>query len=139
MSILSEEIEVSVKFSEVDSLKIVWHGHYVRYFEDGREAFGLKFGIGYMDIYNHGFTSPIVKVVCDYKQPLKYGDIAVVKTQYVDCDAAKIIFKFEIRRKSNLELIAIGETIQVLVDQNGDLSLTVPDFIQEWKRRNNLR
>jgi acyl-CoA thioester hydrolase len=139
MNILSEEIEVSVKFSEVDSLTIVWHGHYVRYFEDGREAFGLKYDMGYMDIYNHGSTSPIVKVICDYKKPLKYGDIAIVKAQYVDCDAAKLIFKFEIRRKSNLELIATGETIQVLVDQNGDLSLTIPDFVQEWKIRNHLR
>ena len=39
-----------VRFSEVDSMQIVWHGEYVRYFEDGREAFGREFaGLGYMD------------------------------------------------------------------------------------------
>lgn len=38
-----------VRFSEVDSMQIVWHGEYVRYFEDGREAFGREFaGLGYM-------------------------------------------------------------------------------------------
>lgn len=36
-----------VRFSEVDSMQIVWHGEYVRYFEDGREAFGREFaGLG---------------------------------------------------------------------------------------------
>ena len=54
---------VKVRFSEVDSMHIVWHGRYVSYFEDGRESFGLEFpGLGYMDIYENGFTAPIVEL-----------------------------------------------------------------------------
>ena len=35
---LKNKTESIIKFSEVDSLRVVWHnGHYVRYFEDGRE------------------------------------------------------------------------------------------------------
>ena len=45
---LSEVIPINIRFHEVDSLRIVWHGHYLKYFEDGREAFGRKYGIGYM-------------------------------------------------------------------------------------------
>ena len=52
-----------VRFSEVDSMQIVWHGEYVRYFEDGREAFGREFaGLGYMDIHASGYTAPIVEL-----------------------------------------------------------------------------
>ncbi len=43
---LKSRIEVRVRFSEVDSLKMVWHGSYVKYMEDGREAFGREFGLG---------------------------------------------------------------------------------------------
>ena len=51
----------NVRFSEVDSMCVVWHGSYVRYLEDGREAFGKKYaGIGYMDMYSNGYTAPIV-------------------------------------------------------------------------------
>ena len=32
--------EVRVRFTETDPLGIVWHGNYIQYFEDGREAFG---------------------------------------------------------------------------------------------------
>ena len=39
---LTDRTSFQVRFSEVDSMKIVWHGEYIRYFEDGREAFGLK-------------------------------------------------------------------------------------------------
>lgn len=28
--------KIKVRFSEVDSMKIVWHGEYIKYFEDGR-------------------------------------------------------------------------------------------------------
>ena len=35
-----------VRFSEVDSMNIVWHGSYPLYFEDAREAFGAKYGLG---------------------------------------------------------------------------------------------
>ena len=37
---LTNKTEILVRFNEADPLGIVWHGHYIRYFEDGREAFG---------------------------------------------------------------------------------------------------
>ena len=43
---LINSCKVKVRFSEVDSMAVVWHGNYVKYLEDGREAFGLQFGVG---------------------------------------------------------------------------------------------
>jgi len=135
---LTHEVEVPVRFSEVDSLHIVWHGHYVRYFEDAREAFGLKYGIHYLDVHKAGYSTPIVKVHCDYKRSLKYGDTAVVQATYVDSEAAKLIFTFIIRNKNTNELIATGETVQVFLDSNKELSLTIPSFLLEWKKQNGV-
>ena len=56
--------EVLVRFNEADPLGIVWHGHYIRYFEDGREDFGKQFGIGYLDFYKNGLVIPVVNVDC---------------------------------------------------------------------------
>ena len=53
--------EIEVRFHEVDSLRIVWHGNFIKYFEIGREAFGKEFGLTYMQVYDHGFFMPIVK------------------------------------------------------------------------------
>ena len=46
--------EVEIRFSEVDSMNVVWHGSYPLYFEDAREAFGKKFGLAYMCFFDHG-------------------------------------------------------------------------------------
>ena len=87
---LVNKTSLRVRFSEVDSMQIVWHGEYVRYFEDGREAFGREFaGLGYMDIYASGYTAPIVELHLQYRKPLKVNDTAVVETGYIATEAAK--------------------------------------------------
>src|SRR5450432_4660393 len=87
---LSNRIAVLVRFNEADPLGIVWHGHYIRYFEDGREAFGKDHGLGYLDMYRQGFVTPVVSVQCDYKKSLRFGDSVIVETIYIPCEAAKI-------------------------------------------------
>ena len=75
--------EVSVRFSEVDSLNIVWHGNYLKYFEDGREAFGNEFGLGYLEVYKNGLLIPVVRIECDYKHPVTYGETIIIETKYI--------------------------------------------------------
>jgi len=131
---LSKTDEIPVRFSEVDSLRIVWHGHYVKYLEEAREAFGKAYGIGYCDVEKAGFSTPIVKVDIDYKRQLIYGDTAVIEATYVDSEAAKIIFDYVIKRKSNNEIIATARTIQVfLFIESQELSLNQPEFMINWK------
>ena len=59
-NILQTTKRVELRFNEVDSMGLVWHGHYAKFFEDAREEFGKKFGLGYLDIYDSGFYAPLV-------------------------------------------------------------------------------
>jgi acyl-CoA thioester hydrolase len=136
---LISTIEFPVRFSEVDSMNIVWHGHYVKYMEEGREDFGRKFGISYMVIKANGYMAPVVKLTCDYKKVLTYDDRVIVETRYVDSDAAKITYAFRIYRASDQELVATGESVQVFTDMDRELILTVPPFFEDWKKKMGLR
>lgn len=122
----------------MDALGIVWHGHYVKFMEDGREAFGKQFGLAYLDVYGHGFATPIVHMALDYKKTVKYGDSVRIETSFIDSPAAKIIFKYRIFRLSDGELVAEAETIQVFINMQHELFITVPEFFAEWKRKNKL-
>jgi acyl-CoA thioester hydrolase len=133
--VLSEKAEITPRFSEVDSLGIVWHGNYLKYFEDGREAFGAKYDLGYLDVFNQGFVTPLVKINIDYKKTLKYGDKATIEVRYVDCDAAKITFKYEIVKLGTKDVIATGETVQVFLNDKNELHLTIPHFFAAWKKK----
>jgi len=134
---VSHSSEIRVRFAETDPLGIVWHGNYIQYFEDGREAFGRHHGISYLDHKANGYTVPIVKSVCEHKLPLTYGDIATIKTIFVDSLAAKMIFRYEIYNPEN-KLVCTGETVQVFVVDQGKLSLTLPPFFLDWKRKMGL-
>lgn len=133
-SILSETTRIPVRFSEVDSLGIVWHGHYILYFEQGREAFGKTYGIDYLTVKSEGYTTPIVSSMCEHKLPLRYGEHARIVTSYIDTPAAKMIFRFKIYNDHD-QLVCQGETVQVFLDKENNLVLNTPAFVLDWKQK----
>jgi len=117
---------------------VVWHGNYIKYFEEGREDFGLKHGISYLDFSHDGVFVPLVKIVCDYKRSLIYGDIATIETRFVNSNAAKIVFEYTIFRNNSSEIVATGKSIQVFVNEAKELLFDLPEFFSDWKRKNGL-
>jgi len=132
---LTDRTSLRVRFSEIDSMQIVWHGEYVRYFEDGRESFGKHYGLDYMDIYGQGYMAPIVDLNCQFKQSLSFGEEAIVETRYINCDAAKILFEYTIYRATDQKVVATGSTVQVFLNLNKELELVNPEFYMEWKKK----
>lgn len=132
--VIATQTLIRVRFSEVDSMGMVWHGHYIKYFEDGREDFGNKFGINYADLYKHGFLIPVVKITCDYRKPLVYGDRVLVNTRFVESESAKIVFDYTVFRNETQEVVARGSSTQVFLNMNHELLLSFPDFFLEWKK-----
>lgn len=128
-------MDLEVKFSEADPLGVVWHGHYIRYFEDGREAFGKKYGIGYLAFYKNGFVIPIVDIQCKYKRSLRYGDSVRVEVEFIPTEAAKMVFRYLLFNAGSGELVATGSSVQVFLDKEGSvLQLSTPSFFEDWKK-----
>jgi acyl-CoA thioester hydrolase len=126
---------ITIRFNECDPLGIVWHGNYLKYFEEGREAFATKYKFDYYDFYNKGYSTPIIHAEATYKKPLRYRDVAIVEVHYKKTDAAKIIFHYTIKNEATGELICTGSTTQVFVTNGSmELSLIVPDFITTWMK-----
>lgn len=136
--VLAETSEFDVRFSEVDSMGIVWHGSYALYFEDAREAFGKRYGLGYLTIFGNGFYAPLVELNFEYKSPLAYGDRARVEITYRNTDAAKIVFDYRIYVGEENRLAATGSSVQVFLDKEYKLVLFNPPFYEEWKKKNGL-
>lgn len=133
---LSDKHSVKVRFNEADPLGIVWHGHYLRYFEDGREAFGERYNLSYLGMYKLGFIAPLVSIHCDFKRSLKYGDTAIVETTYIYNPAAKINFSYKIFDPVSQGILAEGYSVQVFLDKDTmELQLSSPEFFEEWKKK----
>ncbi len=134
--VLEDICKVRVKFNEIDSMKRVWHGSYIIYFEDGRESFGRHYaGIGYEDIVRSGIYAPIVDVHIKYYGPLTLNDVAVIKTRYVYKRGARLDYSYEVTRESDGKLCATGTTTQLFIDENEQLLLEAPQYYLDWQKK----
>lgn len=122
-----------IRFSEIDAMRVVWHGAYAKYFEDAREAFGSAYGLGYEQIVGNGYYVPIVDLTFQYRKPLRYGMTPVMTVTYCPTAAAKIVFDYEIRECEGGDLIASGHSVQVFMDLDYQLVLLTPPFYERWK------
>ncbi len=123
--------ETRIRFSEVDSMGVVWHGNYVKYLE----AFGKQYHLGYLDVYRHDIMTPVVELTINYKSYLIYGDEIIIETEFENTEAAKIIFNYKIYKKTDRSIVLTARSIQVFIDKARNLILTNPSFYHKWKKK----
>lgn len=124
-----------IRFSEVDSMNIVWHGSYMLYFEDAREAFGARCGLEYMTIFGNGYYAPLVEMDFKFKSPLRYESHPEIIITYRPTESAKIVFDYEIRDRDTGTVCATGRSVQVFMDRNYELVWESPEFYRNWQKK----
>ena len=126
-----------VRFDEVDSMRIVWHGRYASYFEDGRVALGHKYGISYSDFIRENIPVPIRRLQVEFLQPLLFEEEFEVETILHWSEAARINFEYVVRKLDG-GLICTGCTVQMILDETFEVLLAPPpffqDFLDRWRR-----
>lgn len=138
MKILKSSIQVPVRFSETDAMGVVWHGNYLKFFEDAREQFGRDFGIEYLDVHAKGYFIPIVKSEISHKSSIFYGETAQVNIVLEKHDSAKIVFRYEVINNATKQVAATGMTMQVFMfASDRTLELIKPEFYQIWEDSQN--
>ena len=134
---LSETTQVRVRFHEVDSMRIVWHGHYVTYFEDARRAFGRRYGLDYPVFLENDIGAPIVSLWVDFLAPAMANDVLDVEARLYKSDGARLEFNYQVKRSETGVLLATGGSTQAFTTLNGELLLTWPALMLEryeaWK------
>ncbi len=132
---LSETIKVRVRFSEVDPIRMVWHGSYVKYMEDAREAFGRRYGLEYMTIFDNGYFAPMYDMHIRYAASATIDDVLTVKITWKEARGAQIVFDYEIRRESDGVLMLQATTTQLFTTRDGVFEPSIPDFYANWKKK----
>lgn len=122
--------QVSVRFQEVDVLGVVWHGHYLTYFELGRVAFGREYRFDYLDIHAAGLVAPLVDLDVHYMAPARYGDTLTVRSRLMNVDGAQVRFEYVVE-DSQGKALATGRSRQVFLDLAGNLLVIRPPILED--------
>ena len=128
---LSAETEFKIDFFEVDSMNIVWHGHYINYFERARCALLDKIGYNYKAMEDSGYLYPVVDVRIKYIRSLKFGDTCRAKAILLEYENM-IKIAFELYNAKTGKLTTKGSVTQMCVDgKTGETQFVCPKIWTE--------
>jgi len=123
---VSAEIDVAVRFHDVDMVGVVWHGHYLRYLENARWALMDRIGYGFERMVGSGFAWPIVELHVKYVSPARFGDELSVRASLVEWET-RLALNYLVTRGSDGSRVARARTVQVAVDaRSGELQFATP-------------
>jgi acyl-CoA thioester hydrolase len=78
------ETSLTVPFFDVDSMNVVWHGHYVKYLEQARCALLDAMGYGYDAMLASGYVWPVIDLQLRYMNPALFGQRLVARAELVE-------------------------------------------------------
>ncbi len=120
------ETSLQVRFYEVDAYGVVWHGHYVGWFEKGRNDLTQRFQMGPLQLKEMSLLAPVVGLNCQFKLPATFGNSLIIQTTMERTEVAKLIFRYRVLDQENGKTLATGSTTHVLTDLKGNLLYRVP-------------
>jgi len=125
------ETRLKVRFTEVDLYEVVWHGHYLNWFEVSRNELAGKFELDPLTLKEEGFLAPVVEVHCQFKEPARPNDELIIRTGMQPSELANLIFTYDVLRAETNRVLATGRTVHVLTDSKGTLLYRIPEPIQQ--------
>jgi acyl-CoA thioester hydrolase len=129
--VIKAETEFTVEFYDVDSMAVVWHGNYIKYFEKARCALLNKIGYGYREMKDSGYAFPVTDISLKYMRPLRFGDR--VKAQAVlDEYENRIRIKYALSNAVTGEVTTKGMSTQMALHAaSGDSCFVCPKIFTD--------
>lgn len=112
--VLQVDTEVTVPFFDVDSMDVVWHGHYVKYLEIARCALLDRIGHNYAQMKGAGYVWPVIDLQLRYARAARFGQRLVVRADLVEWEN-RLKIHYLISDAASGERLTRASTVQVAV------------------------
>lgn len=123
--------EVKVYYHDTDSYNIVWHGNYLKWYEEARCDLCDKLGFSLDKLAKEeGIIFPIININLRYKAAAQLYNNLVIETTIKEFSGAKIIFEQIIKDREKETVYNIAEITAVATDLNGKLIRHIPEKLR---------
>lgn len=103
-----------VPFSDVDSYRVVWHGHYPHYFELARCLLLEKIGCPYDEMERQHYFFPVVDLQIKYVRPLHFKQNILISATLKEWEN-RLKIEYAITDNETGKCASRGHTTQVAV------------------------
>ncbi len=132
---ISNTATYRVIYGDTDTMGIVYHANYLRWFEIGRSELFRSLGLTYREIEAKGLMLPVSEVTCKYLTPARYDDLLDIDTTIDTRFRAGMQFNYEIRSEDRKILHVTGFTRHAFVNGKGKV-VRPPGFIKQLLKDN---
>ncbi len=113
--VLHVDTEILVPFFDVDSMHVVWHGHYVKYLEVARCALLDHIGHNYTHMLESGYAWPVIDLQLRYVRGAVFGQKINVRANLVEWEN-RLKVNYLITDLASGERLTRASSVQVAVD-----------------------
>jgi acyl-CoA thioester hydrolase len=110
---------IRVRYAETDKMGVVYYANYFVWFEIGRTELLRSLGWSYRDMEAAGVGLPVIEAHCEYRQPARYDDELEVRTKGELVSQVCLAFDYEVVRRSDGIVFAVGRTVHAAVKEDG--------------------
>ncbi|AFN76640.1 thioesterase [Stutzerimonas xanthomarina] len=133
--VLQAEVEVLVPFFDVDSMDVVWHGHYIKYFEVARCALLDRIGHNYQQMRDAGYAWPVIDVQLRYMRGARFNQRIIVRADLIEWEN-RLKINYLINDAETGERMTRGTSVQVAVEiASREMQLASPRVFVEAVER----
>jgi len=125
---LTQEINIRVRYAETDKMGYVYYGNYATYYEVARVESLRNLGFSYKLLEEDGIMMPVAENKSRFIRPAKYDDLLTIKVIINKMPIKRIIFKYEIFNEKE-KLINLGETTLAFVNMKNGRACDAPERI----------
>ncbi|CAK9891763.1 MULTISPECIES: acyl-CoA thioesterase [Pseudomonas] len=127
--VLHVDTEVLVPFFDVDSMLVVWHGHYVKYLEVARCALLDHLDHNYLQMQASGFAWPVIDLQLRYMRGATFGQRLSVRASLVEWEN-RLKINYLISDAATGERMTRASSVQVAVEiASGEMQLASPQVM----------
>ena len=112
--VLHIDTQILVPFFDVDTMHVVWHGHYIKYLEVARCALLDKIGHNYTAMVESGYAWPVIDLQLRYVRGAVFGQKLNVRANLVEWEN-RLKINYLITDAATGERLTRACTVQVAV------------------------
>ena len=119
-----------VRYRECDPMGVVYHTHYLDYFEAARTEALRDLGVRYRDLEADGIIMPVVDVEVHYRAPAHYDEVIVVDVTFDAPPSVRVPIAYTVHREDETETLAEGHTTLCFMDAERRRPIRAPDAVR---------
>lgn len=123
---ISNEIQVRVRYAETDQMGYVYYGNYATYFEVARVELLRSIGFTYKKLEEEGIMLPVFEFSIKYFKPAFYDDLLTIKTTIPETPSARIKFLYETFNENGV-ILNKAETTLVFISKATNRPTAIPN------------